>query len=93
VLGGPHTVTLHAKMLRLELFNVKADFERDLGRLVLDCASCGRRVHWIPGLGVTLGTGRIGSQRRSRTCRLGTPFQTDSALRRRLSVRGPGCLV
>ena len=50
-----HPVTLHAKMLRLELLNVKADLERELGRLVLDCTSCGRRVHWIPGLGVTLG--------------------------------------
>lgn len=54
-LGGSHSVTLQAKMLRLELLNVKADLERELGHLVLDCSSCGRRVHWVPGLGVTLG--------------------------------------
>lgn len=54
-LGGAHSVTLHAKMLRLELLNVKADLERELGQLVFDCSSCGRRVHWIPGLGVEPG--------------------------------------
>jgi hypothetical protein len=54
-LGGSHTVTLHAKMLRLELLNVKADLERELGQLVLDCSSCGRTVHWIAGLGATPG--------------------------------------
>jgi hypothetical protein len=52
---GSHSVTLHAKMLRLELLNVKADLERDLGQLVLDCSSCGQRTHWIPGLGVEPG--------------------------------------
>ena len=54
-LGGSHPITLHAKMLRLELLNVKADLQRELGQLVLDCSSCGRRVHWVSGLGVTLG--------------------------------------
>ena len=54
-LGGSHPVTLHAKMLRLELLNMKADLERELDQLVLDCTSCGRRVHWVAGLGVTLG--------------------------------------
>lgn len=33
-LDGSHPVTLQAKMLRLELLNVKADLERELGRLV-----------------------------------------------------------
>jgi hypothetical protein len=52
---GDSDVVIRAKMLRLELLNVKADIERELGQLVLDCTSCGLRVHWIPGLGVTLG--------------------------------------
>ena len=47
-------MTLHAKMLRLELLQ-KADLERELGQLVLDCSSCGQTVHWIAGLGVTPG--------------------------------------
>jgi hypothetical protein len=29
-LGGSHPVTVHAKMLRLELLKVKADLEREL---------------------------------------------------------------
>jgi hypothetical protein len=53
--GGSHPVTIHAKVLRLELLNVKADLERELGQLVLDCSSCGRTVHWVAGLGVTPG--------------------------------------
>lgn len=60
-LGGSHPVTLHAKMLRLELLNVKADLERELGQVVLDCSSCGRRM-WIPELGVARdhwGTGNL----------------------------------
>jgi hypothetical protein len=31
-LDGSHAVTIQAKMLRLELLNVKADLERELGR-------------------------------------------------------------
>jgi hypothetical protein len=31
-LGGSHPLTVHAKMLRLELLNVKAELERELGR-------------------------------------------------------------
>jgi hypothetical protein len=42
-------------MLRLELLRVKADLERELGELVLNCSSCGLDVHWISGLGVTPG--------------------------------------
>lgn len=44
-LDGSHPVTLQAKMLRLELLNVKADLERELGRLVLDCSRCGQTVY------------------------------------------------
>jgi hypothetical protein len=49
-LGGSHPVTVQAKMLRIELLNVKADLERELGRLVLHCTDCGRTVHWVAGL-------------------------------------------
>jgi hypothetical protein len=39
--GGDHPVTVHAKMLRLELLKVKADLERELEDFVLDCSRCG----------------------------------------------------
>jgi hypothetical protein len=53
--SGSDTVVLSAKMLRLELLRVKADLERELGRLVLDCTDCGRTVHWVSGLGAEAG--------------------------------------
>ena len=37
---------VQAKMLRLELLNVKADLERELETLVLQCRRCGLDVHW-----------------------------------------------
>jgi hypothetical protein len=54
-LDGSHQVTVHAKTLRLELLQVKADLERELGQLVLDCSDCSRTVHWVAGLGTTPG--------------------------------------
>jgi hypothetical protein len=54
-LDGSHPLTVNAKMLRLELIQVKADLERELRRLVLDCSDCGRTVHWVSGLGTTPG--------------------------------------
>jgi hypothetical protein len=54
-LDGSHSLTVHAKMLRLELLQVKGDLERELSRLVLDCSDCGGTVHWVPGLGVSAG--------------------------------------
>jgi hypothetical protein len=54
-LDGSHPLTLQAKMLRLELLKVKADLERSLGELVLDCTDCGRTVHWVAGLGISAG--------------------------------------
>jgi hypothetical protein len=54
-LDGSHPVTVHAKMLRLELLKTKAALERELGRLLLDCSRCWRRVHWVAGLGVEPG--------------------------------------
>ena len=53
--GGDHPVTVHAKMLRLELLKVKANLERELEDFVLDCSKCGRDVHWVSGLGVSPG--------------------------------------
>ena len=49
-----HPVTLHAKMLRLELLSVKADLEREA--LVLKVLSCGLVGHWVAGLSVKPGT-------------------------------------
>jgi hypothetical protein len=54
-LDASHPVTLQAKLLRLELLNVKADLERELGGLVLDCSDCGRTVYWVAGIGTTPG--------------------------------------
>jgi hypothetical protein len=54
-LDGSHPVTLQAKMLRQELLQVKADLERELGGLVLDCSACGRTVHWVAGLAASPG--------------------------------------
>lgn len=65
-LDGSHPVTLHAKMLRLELLKVKADLERDLGRLVLDCSRCGQTVHWVAGMGVSSGHWAPGTRSASR---------------------------
>jgi len=48
--GGDHPVTVHAKMLRLELLKVKADLDRELAAWVLDCKACGMEVHWVPGV-------------------------------------------
>jgi hypothetical protein len=53
--GSDHPVTLHAKMIRLELLHVKADLERELGTWSLNCRACARDVHWVPGLGVRAG--------------------------------------
>jgi hypothetical protein len=45
--GGDHQVTVHAKMLRLELLKVKADLERELETWSLNCTKCGLDVHWV----------------------------------------------
>lgn len=54
-LNGSHPITVHAKMLRLELLKTKAALERELGRLVIHCSGCWRTVHWVAGLGVQPG--------------------------------------
>ncbi|HET9723051.1 MAG TPA: hypothetical protein VFR44_04315 [Actinomycetota bacterium] len=55
VLDGSAPVVIHAKMIRQELLRVKAELERELERLELDCSACGRRIHWVAGLGVRAG--------------------------------------
>ena len=53
--GRSDPLVVHAKMLRLELLNVKADLERELEDFVLNCSKCGLDVHWVSGLGITPG--------------------------------------
>jgi hypothetical protein len=50
-LDGSDPVTVHVNQLRAELLSVKADLERELERVVLDCVVCGRMVHYVGGLG------------------------------------------
>jgi hypothetical protein len=52
---GSDRIVVGVKMLRAELLSVKADLERELERIVLDCAVCGRTVHYVGGLGVRAG--------------------------------------
>jgi hypothetical protein len=40
-----------AKRLRMELLSTKAELERELGRFLLHCRRCNRRVHSVPGVG------------------------------------------
>jgi len=46
-LPADHPVTVTAKMLRLELLQVKADLERELATWVLDCKDCGMDVQHL----------------------------------------------
>jgi len=78
-LGASDLLVLHARMLRLELLNVKADLERELEDFVLNCSKCGLDVHWVSGLGVHPVTGRTESPRRTASLRL-KPRGLESAL-------------
>jgi ribosomal protein S18 acetylase RimI-like enzyme len=88
-LDGSHPVTLQAKLLRLELLNVKADLERELGRLVLHCTDCGRTVHWVAGLSAQPGLGRIGTRHRTahQSSRSSLGWSAGLHLRRRFEAR------
>jgi hypothetical protein len=55
--GRSDPFVVHAKMLRLELLNVKADLERELEDFVLNCSKFGLDVHWVSGLGIMPGHG------------------------------------
>ena len=48
-LAADHPVTVASKQLRLELLKVKANLERELGKLVLNCTACGQEVYWVQG--------------------------------------------
>ena len=52
-LPADHPVTIAAKQVRLELLRVKADLERELGKLVLNCQRCGMEVHWVQGISMS----------------------------------------
>lgn len=39
-------LVVSVKMLRAELLSVKGDLEREIERIVLDSAVCGRTVHY-----------------------------------------------
>jgi hypothetical protein len=64
--GGDHPVTIHAKMLSLELLKVKADLERELEDFSLNCSKCGLDVHLVGGLGSRPATGHTRSRTASR---------------------------
>jgi len=44
-----------AKRLRMELLQTKAQLERELGNVLLECRRCNRRVHWVSGVGAEPG--------------------------------------
>ena len=54
-LDASHPVTTHASLVRLEMLEVKADLERELEKLVLECSACGQPVRWVSSLGVDVG--------------------------------------
>lgn len=56
-LDGADKIVVSTNMLRAELLSVKADLERELEKVFLDCAVCGKRVHYVGGLGVRAGRG------------------------------------
>ncbi|HEY9499003.1 MAG TPA: hypothetical protein VIQ78_08275 [Terrimesophilobacter sp.] len=63
--GRSDPLVTHAKMLRLELLKVKADLERELEDLSLNCTKCGLDVHWVQGSGSPPDIGHTGSRRRT----------------------------
>jgi hypothetical protein len=52
---GDHPVTVHAKMLRLELLKVKGRPRAGAETWVPNCTKCGLDVHWGSGLGLSPG--------------------------------------
>ena len=59
-------IVVHAKLIRLELLNVKGDLEPEPAKLVLNCTACGMEVHWVQGVTCPIqGTGATASQRRT----------------------------
>jgi hypothetical protein len=54
-LDGSEPFVVNIKRLRAELLSVKADLERELEKVFLDCVVCGVPVHYVGGLGVKAG--------------------------------------
>jgi hypothetical protein len=54
-LDGSTPLVVNMKVLRTELPSVKADVERELERVVLNCVVCGVPTHYVGGLGVRAG--------------------------------------
>jgi hypothetical protein len=48
--GKSDPMVVRAKLIRLELLQLKGDLERELGKLVLNCTACGQEVHWVQGI-------------------------------------------
>jgi hypothetical protein len=69
--GGDHPVTIHAKMLRLELLKVKADLERELEDFVPTARSAASTFIGSAASGSRPAIGPTGNQRRtaSQRCR------------------------
>jgi hypothetical protein len=57
-LNGSEPFIVNIKRRRAELLSVKADLERELERLWLNCVVCGVPAHYVGGLGVRPVTGR-----------------------------------
>jgi hypothetical protein len=76
--GGDHPVTVHAKMLRLELLNVKADLERELEDFSSTAPSAAWTCIGCLGSACHQGIGRIESQRRTAS----RPFEGGACIRR-----------
>jgi hypothetical protein len=50
-LGTRELVMQPAKALRTEPLDIKRDLEREISRVIFNCARCGLEVHWVPGWG------------------------------------------
>ncbi len=70
--GGDHPVTVHAKMLRLELLKVKADLERELEDFSLLFQMRPRRSLGLGARDHARSLGAPGTRAARRACRLGT---------------------
>jgi hypothetical protein len=54
-LDGSGPFVINIKRLRAELLSVKGELERELEKVVLDCAACGKTIHYVGRLGVRAG--------------------------------------
>ncbi|MGZ4103809.1 MAG: hypothetical protein ACXVP8_00955 [Actinomycetota bacterium] len=54
-LDGSEPFVVNINRPRAELLSMKSDVERELEKLLFHCDVCGRRVHYVGGLGVRAG--------------------------------------